>query len=70
MRGYLIGSGWKDYQRNGQVHAHFAAGGAASGEQLPQPLFTPVHQGGAGGHDENVSFDHIVRQPVGIWQNR
>lgn len=62
VRGYLIGSGWKDYQRNGQVCGISLPAGLRLAEQLPQPLFTPSTKAALGGHDENVSFDHIVRQ--------
>ena len=62
VRGYLIGSGWKDYQRNGQVCGISLPAGLRLAEQLPQPLFTPSTKAALGAHDENVSFDHIVRQ--------
>ena len=64
-RGYLIGSGWKDYQRTGQVCGITLPDGPAPGrEVLPEPIFTPSTKAAAGDHDENVSFDTVVA-PIG-----
>jgi phosphoribosylaminoimidazole-succinocarboxamide synthase len=59
-RGYLIGSGWKDYQRNGQVCGITLPAGLRQAEVLPEPIFTPSTKAAAGDHDENVSFDSVV----------
>ncbi|MFA6987385.1 MAG: phosphoribosylaminoimidazolesuccinocarboxamide synthase [Arenimonas sp.] len=59
-RGYLIGSGWKDYQRSGQVCGIALPAGLRQAEILPEPIFTPSTKAAAGNHDENVSFDSVV----------
>ena len=59
-RGYLIGSGWKDYQRTGQVCGIALPAGLRLAEQLPEPVFTPSTKAAVGDHDENVSFDDVV----------
>ena len=60
VRGYLIGSGWKDYQRAGKVCDIGLPAGLRLAERLPQPLFTPSTKAALGSHDENVSFAHIA----------
>lgn len=60
VRGYIIGSGWKDYQRTGQVCGIDLPGGLQQAQQLPEPIFTPSTKADVGAHDENVEFDHIV----------
>ena len=55
-RGYLIGSGWNDYQRSGAVCGVILAPGLQQAEQLPQPLFTPATKAAVGDHDENIDF--------------
>ncbi len=55
-RGYLIGSGWKDYQATGKVCGIPLPSGLRLAEQLPEPLFTPATKAEAGEHDENISF--------------
>ncbi len=60
-RGYLIGSGWKDYQRTGRVSGIALPGGLRQAEQLPQPIFTPSTKAAVGDHDENIDFDTMVR---------
>jgi phosphoribosylaminoimidazole-succinocarboxamide synthase len=60
-RGYLIGSGWKDYQRTGRVSGISLPGGLRQAEQLPQPVFTPSTKAAVGDHDENIDFDTVVR---------
>ncbi len=64
-RGYLIGSGWKDYQRTGAVCGIALPDGLQLAQQLPQPIFTPSTKAAVGEHDENVSFDDVVRR-IGI----
>ena len=59
-RGYLIGSGWKDYQASGSLCGIRLPSGLRQAEQLPQPIFTPSTKAAAGQHDENVSFDAVV----------
>jgi phosphoribosylaminoimidazole-succinocarboxamide synthase len=59
-RGYLIGSGWKDYQANGSLCGIQLPPGLRQAEQLPEPIFTPSTKAAVGDHDENVSFDHVV----------
>jgi phosphoribosylaminoimidazole-succinocarboxamide synthase len=56
VRGYLIGSGWKDYQKSGKVCGIELAKGLRQAEKLPQPIFTPATKA-AEGHDENISFE-------------
>jgi phosphoribosylaminoimidazole-succinocarboxamide synthase len=56
VRGYIIGSGWKDYQKTGMVCGHVLPAGLKEGQQLPEVLFTPSTKAPAGQHDENISF--------------
>ncbi|MFZ5657213.1 MAG: phosphoribosylaminoimidazolesuccinocarboxamide synthase [Pseudomonadota bacterium] len=60
-RGYLIGSGWKDYQRTGRVSGIALADGLRQAEKLPEPIFTPSTKAAVGEHDENIDFDAAVR---------
>jgi len=60
VRGYLIGSGWKDYQATGQVCGIELPPGLRMADRLPQPIFTPSTKAAKGHHDENVAFDAIV----------
>jgi phosphoribosylaminoimidazole-succinocarboxamide synthase len=55
-RGYLTGSGWKEYQASGTVCGIPLPGGLLDGSRLPEPLYTPSTKGEAGTHDENISF--------------
>jgi phosphoribosylaminoimidazole-succinocarboxamide synthase len=59
-RGYLIGSGWKDYQASGTLCGMRLPAGLRQAERLPEPLFTPSTKAAVGSHDENVSFDVVV----------
>ena len=59
-RGYLIGSGWKDYQKTGAVCGIALPAGIKQAQQLPEPIFTPSTKAAVGDHDENVSFDAVV----------
>ncbi len=61
-RGYIIGSGWKDYQRDGKVCGIALPAGLRQAEILPEPIFTPSTKAAAGSHDENVSFDAVAAQ--------
>ena len=56
VRGYLVGSGWADYQRTGQVCGIALPSGLQQAERLPRPLFTPSTKAAVGEHDENIDF--------------
>ena len=56
VRGYLIGSGWKDYQRTGAICGIELPKGLRQADALPEPIFTPATKAAAGAHDENISF--------------
>jgi phosphoribosylaminoimidazole-succinocarboxamide synthase len=60
VRGYLIGSGWKDYQRTGAVCGVRLPAGLKLAERLPQPIFTPATKAAVGEHDENVPFEQVA----------
>lgn len=60
VRGYLIGSGWKDYQQSGSVCGIALPPGLRQADQLPEVLFTPSTKAAAGDHDENVDFATII----------
>jgi phosphoribosylaminoimidazole-succinocarboxamide synthase len=60
VRGYLIGSGWKDYQANGQVCGIALPSGLPQAAQLPEPIFTPATKAGVGDHDENISLERAA----------
>jgi phosphoribosylaminoimidazole-succinocarboxamide synthase len=61
VRGYLIGSGWKDYQRNGSLCGLALPAGLQQAQRLPEPLFTPATKAAAGEHDENIPFGQMER---------
>ena len=65
VRGYLIGSGWKDYQASGSVCGIALPPGLQQAQQLPQPIFTPAAKAELGQHDENISFAE-VEQRIGV----
>jgi phosphoribosylaminoimidazole-succinocarboxamide synthase len=56
VRGYVIGSGWKDYQKTGMICGIRLPAGLKEAEQLPEVIFTPATKAPAGQHDENISF--------------
>jgi phosphoribosylaminoimidazole-succinocarboxamide synthase len=60
VRGYLIGSGWKDYQASGKVCGIALPKGLRQAEKLPEPIFTPATKA-AEGHDENISFERVEK---------
>lgn len=60
VRGYLIGSGWKDYQRTGMVCGITLPQGLRQAEKLPEPLFTPATKAEIGEHDENIDYERVV----------
>ncbi len=57
VRGYLIGSGWKEYQQNGSVCGIELPEGLVLADRLPEPIFTPSTKADVGAHDENISFE-------------
>ena len=59
-RGYLAGSGWKDYQASGRVCGIALPPGLAQAQQLPEPLFTPSTKAAVGEHDENVAMEAVI----------
>ncbi|MEO5810972.1 MAG: phosphoribosylaminoimidazolesuccinocarboxamide synthase [Rhodanobacter sp.] len=59
-RGYLIGSGWKDYQASGALCGITLPAGLQQAQRLPEPIFTPSTKAASGHHDENVSFASVV----------
>jgi phosphoribosylaminoimidazole-succinocarboxamide synthase len=61
VRGYLIGSGWKDYQARGELCGIALPAGLELAARLPQPLFTPATKAQSGEHDENISFAAVTR---------
>ncbi|HUP91722.1 MAG TPA: phosphoribosylaminoimidazolesuccinocarboxamide synthase [Solimonas sp.] len=61
-RGYLIGSGWKDYQRTGAVCGIPLPTGLRIADKLPEPIFTPADKAPAGQHDENISFAEVEQK--------
>jgi len=60
VRGYITGSGWKDYQSTGAVCGIDLPAGLQESEQLPEPIFTPATKAEVGDHDENVDFERAV----------
>src|SRR5580692_11977077 len=59
VRGYLAGSGWKDYQATGSVCGVKLPAGLQNAQQLPEPIFTPAAKAEMGEHDENISFEEV-----------
>ena len=64
-RGYLAGSGWKEYRNDGTVCGITLPGGLAESAQLPEPIFTPATKAELGAHDENISFE-VMASIVGL----
>jgi phosphoribosylaminoimidazole-succinocarboxamide synthase len=60
VRGYLAGSGWKEYQANGAVCGVKLPAGLKNASKLPEPIYTPAAKAAAGDHDENISFEQTV----------
>jgi phosphoribosylaminoimidazole-succinocarboxamide synthase len=60
VRGYLSGSGWKEYSRDGSVCGIPLPPGLQESDRLPQPIFTPATKAAVGAHDENVDFDRAA----------
>jgi phosphoribosylaminoimidazole-succinocarboxamide synthase len=65
VRGYLSGSGWKDYVETGKVCGIALPPGLQESDRLPEPLFTPATKSMSGEHDENISFDQMVERVGG-----
>ncbi len=65
VRGYLIGSGWKDYQATGHVSGVRLPEGLQQAERLPSTIFTPSTKADVGDHDENISFDDMAERVGG-----
>ena len=61
VRGYLVGSGWKDYKKTGAVCGIQLPAGLQEAQKLPQPLFTPSTKAAAGEHDENIPFEEAKK---------
>ena len=59
VRGYLSGSGWKEYKTSGSVCGIKLPAGLRESDKLPEPIFTPAIKA-TSGHDENISFEHMV----------
>jgi phosphoribosylaminoimidazole-succinocarboxamide synthase len=60
VRGYLVGSGWIEYQAHGTVCGIELPEGLSSGDRLPEPIYTPAFKAALGDHDENISFEQTV----------
>ncbi|HET7829658.1 MAG TPA: phosphoribosylaminoimidazolesuccinocarboxamide synthase [Candidatus Limnocylindrales bacterium] len=60
VRGYLSGSGWKEYRASGSVCGIALPGGLRESDRLPEPIFTPAYKAPQGQHDENITFDRVV----------
>ena len=61
VRGYIVGSGWKDYQKTGKICGIPLPAGLRESDRLPEPIFTPSTKATTG-HDENISFDETVER--------
>jgi len=60
VRGYIIGSGWRDYQQNGEICGVPLPAGLSIASELAEPIFTPATKAAVGAHDENISFDRMA----------
>ncbi|RKR76190.1 phosphoribosylaminoimidazolesuccinocarboxamide synthase [Frondihabitans australicus] len=60
VRGYLVGSGWLEYQEHGTVCGIELPAGLTSGDRLPEPIYTPAFKADFGDHDENITFERTV----------
>ncbi|MEO8572086.1 MAG: phosphoribosylaminoimidazolesuccinocarboxamide synthase [Chloroflexota bacterium] len=66
VRGYLAGSGWKEYQEHGTVCGIRLPAGLRESDRLPEPIFTPATKAEPGQHDENITFDGMIEH-IGAW---
>ncbi len=62
VRGYISGSGWKDYQKTGEICGIGLPEGLVESAAFPEPIFTPSTKAEVGDHDENVSFEHVCNE--------
>ncbi len=60
VRGWLVGSGWAEYQESGSVCGVPLPAGLSNGDRLPEPIYTPAYKAPQGEHDENISFEQTV----------
>lgn len=60
VRGYIIGSGWNDYQKTGEICGIQLPENLKQAEELPEPIFTPSSKAAVGDHDENISFQKMI----------
>ena len=60
VRGYVSGSGWKDYKASGSICGITLPAGLLESDQLPEPIFTPSTKAELGTHDENISFEQMA----------
>ena len=67
VRGYLAGSGWKEYRERGTVCGIRLPAGLRESDRLPEPIFTPATKAEQGEHDENISFDGMIEH-LAAWQ--
>ena len=67
VRGYLAGSGWKEYLERGTVCGIPLPAGLRESDRLPEPIFTPATKAEAGAHDENISFDRMIKHITDQW---
>jgi phosphoribosylaminoimidazole-succinocarboxamide synthase len=67
VRGYLAGSGWKEYREHGRVCGIQLPGGLRESDRLPEPIFTPATKAEQGDHDENIDFDTMVEHIGRHW---
>jgi len=61
VRGYIIGSGWSDYQKTGAICGIKLPAGLKQAQKLAEPIFTPASKAPAGQHDENISYEDVVK---------
>jgi len=67
VRGYLAGSGWKEYQADGTVCGVRLPAGLRESDRLPEPIFTPATKAEAGEHDQNIDFDSMIEHIATSW---
>jgi phosphoribosylaminoimidazole-succinocarboxamide synthase len=60
VRGFVTGSAWKEYRREGTIHGMAVPSGLVEADRLPEPMFTPSTKAAVGDHDENIDFDRAV----------
>jgi phosphoribosylaminoimidazole-succinocarboxamide synthase len=67
VRGYLAGSGWKEYRERGTVCGIRLPAGLRESDQLPEPIFTPATKAEQGEHDRNIGFDEMIEHMAAWW---